>query len=244
MNALMLALAVCLGGERIQPVRVLLGAAAGAGIAWLAGGLSRMQAMLVWLPAAMVMMRIARGKSDRRSLMTDALLLFCAGGLLGGMVLCFLGATGSPAMAYAIGSGAAGAAYLYAARARRLVRDVKRARIICIYRERRAVFDAMIDSGNTLRDYLTRLPVIVIPEQTGREAFCLGDAPLRPIFAQTAGGRQQMLVFTPQKIDLELDGVSHHIRAVVALSPQMSQTVPALVPEKLAGDHWNYSRGG
>ena len=237
MNALMLALAVRLGGGRFNPVRVLLGAAAGAAIARAASGLSRMQALLVWLPTAMLMMRIARGRASR-SLLGDALLLLCAAGLAGGMVLSLWGATGSLAAAYALGGIAAIAIGLCASRTGRAERNVKRARIICTYRGKRAAFDAMIDSGNTLRDYLTQLPVIVIPERSGRKALELGGAPLRPIFAQTAGGRQQMAVFSPQEIVLELDGSSISVQAVIALSPGMNEDVPALVPAPLAQCEW------
>ncbi|MBQ8620068.1 MAG: sigma-E processing peptidase SpoIIGA [Clostridia bacterium] len=239
MNTLMLTLAVRLGGSRVNPVRVLLGAAAGAAIALAAGGLSRMQAMLVWLPAAMIMMRIARGKGTQRSLLADALLLLCAAGLLGGMVLCFAGATGSIAMAYVLGGIAAIAIGYCALRAKRAKRSAEHARVICTYRKKRAVFDAMIDSGNTLRDYLTHLPVIVIAEHTARKMLDLDDALLRPIFAQTAGGRQQMRVFTPQEIALEIDGVSQSVQAVIALSPGMGADVPALVPQMLLDGEWN-----
>ncbi len=230
MNTLMLSLAVRLGGGGFSLARVLLGAAAGAAIARAAGGLSRIQAMLVWLPAAMIMMRIARGKSARRSLLADALLLFCAAGLLGGMVLCFLGATGSLAMAYALGGVAAIGIGHCAARAKRTKSGTERVRIICTYRGKRAAFCAMIDSGNTLRDYLTHLPVIVMAEQTARDALDFDDMPLRPIFAQTASGRQRMYVFAPEKIELELGGISQSVQAVIALSPGMSADVPALVP--------------
>ena len=97
----------------------------------------------------------------------------------------------------------------------------------------------MIDSGNTLRDYLTHLPVIVIPEETGKRALELDGLSLRPIFAQTAGGRQRMHVFAPERIELELDGAWHAVQAVIAFSPQMSGCVPALVPASLLGGLWN-----
>lgn len=244
MNALMLSLAVRLGGGQIAAARVLPGAAAGAAIAWAARGLSRPAQILAWLPAAMLMMRIARGEEARRSLIADSMLLLCAAGLTGGVVLCFLGATGSHAAAYALGGIAAFAVGLCAARSRQTQLSIRRARLACTYCGKGAAFDAMIDSGNTLRDYLTQLPVIVIPESTGRKALGLEQAPLRPIFAQTAGGRQQMAIFSPQEITLEIDGVSRRVQAVMALSPGMSETVPALVPADLAGNHWNSSRGG
>lgn len=231
MNALLLALAVRLGGGRICPVRVLLGAACGAAVAQAANGLSRLQAMLLWLPAAMVMMRIARGKGQR--LLVQAMLLFCAAGLTGGMVLCFAGATGSLAAAYALGSLAAVVIGLNAARIRR--EHAAHVRLVCVYRGKRAAFEAMIDSGNTLRDYLTHLPAIVIPEKSGREALNLNETPLRPIFARTAGGRQRMQVLVPEEIILELDGRAQRVQAVIALSPGMEGSMPALVPAALVG---------
>ena len=51
----------------------------------------------------------------------------------------------------------------------------------------------MVDSGNCLRDYLTHRPVIVMPQARGYRLFGLENTPLRPIFADTAGGRQMML---------------------------------------------------
>ena len=239
MNALMLSLAVRLGGGRCRAARVLCGAAAGAAIARMAGGLTRMQQMLVWLPAAMLMMRIARGKRAHRNLFADALVLFCAAGLAGGMVLCFLGATGSIALAYALGGSIAAVIGLCAARTRQTQLSIRRARMTCVYRGKSAVFDAMIDSGNTLRDYLTHLPVIVIPECAARKTLGLDHAPLRPIFAQTAGGRQRMSILSPQEIELECHGINRRVCAMIALSPRMSEDVPALVPAALLGDHWN-----
>lgn len=240
MNTLMLTLAVRFGKGRINPVRVMLGAVCGAAIARASGGLSRLQAMLLWLPTAMIMMRIAMGKS--RNLPAQTLLLICASGLVGGMVLCFMGATGSLAAAYALGILAAVAAGFCAAKTRRT--NAARVRVICVYRGRRAAFEAMIDSGNTLVDYLTHLPVIVIPEKTGYEALGLEDAVLRPIFAQTAGGRQRMAVLAPQEVTLELDGIGHGVQAVIALSPGMDPATPALVPAALEHDNWNSNRGG
>ena len=237
MNALMLTLAVRFGGGRLMPVRMLLAAAAGAAIAQMAQGLSHMQAMLLWLPSAMLMMRIARGKRSR--LIADALLLLCAAGLAGGMVLALWGATGSLALAYALAGIAAVCIGMCAVRKRQAIPQAAPVRILCRYRGREAVFDAMIDSGNTLRDYLTHLPVIVIPEETGKRALELDGLSLRPIFAQTAGGRQRMHVFAPERIELELDGAWHAVQAVIAFSPQMSGCVPALVPASLLGGLWN-----
>lgn len=241
MNALMILLALRLGGWRMQPVRVLLGALAGAAIAQAAGTLSRIQGAFLWLPAAVLMMRIAVGKSSLRSLFAGAAMLLCAAGLAGGMVLALWGATGSLAAAYVLGGSAAAAIGLCAAHREKRAKHV---RVICTYHGRSAAFDAMIDSGNTLRDYLTHRPVIVLPEKRVKGAFELAALPLRPIFAQTAGGRQRMAVLAPDAVQLEMDGMRHAVRAMIAIAPEMSESVPALVPLSLLDELWNSNRGG
>ena len=237
LDFLMLALAVRLGGRRIQLLRLLIGAVVGAAIAMLARrlALGRTYVLSLWLPTAMVMMTIACGRETSGAPVTNALLLMCAAGLLGGMVLAFSGAAGSPTGGYVLGGLAALGVGLCAARTRRAAHDVHRAQITCVYRGHRASFDAMIDSGNTLRDYLTYLPVIVIDEKRGRQALALGDAPLRPIFAQTAGGKLRMDVLAAQEIILEADGQKRTVDAVLALSPALGGNTPALVPAVLLG---------
>ncbi|MBR4040563.1 MAG: sigma-E processing peptidase SpoIIGA [Clostridia bacterium] len=235
MNVLMLALAVRLGGGRFRPGRVIAGALAGT---WIASGaralaLSRMEAACLWLPAAIIMMGIAGGRKALRTPVKSALLLMCAAGLVGGMVLSFSGVTGSLAGAYVLGAAAALAAGACTARARCAAQDMHCARVTCAYRGRQATFDAIIDSGNTLRDYLTHLPVIVIDEKSARQALAIGDMRFRPIFAQTAGGRVRMDVFVPQEIVLEADGKRITVRAAVALCDRLGENVPALVPAAL-----------
>lgn len=235
LDFLMLALAVRLGGGSMKPLRLLLGAAAGAAIAWAARALAleRIQMLCLWLPCAMTMMLIARGREALMAPVKNALLLMCAAGLLGGMVLSLSGALGSLAGGYVLGSLSALGIGLCAARVRRTAQNVHRARVTCICRGQRASFDAIIDSGNTLRDYLTHLPVIVIDEKRGRKAFDLGDGPLRPIYAQTAGGRQRMDMIVPQEIILQTNGQMRVMRAALALSPWLGEDVPALVPSSL-----------
>ena len=179
------------------------------------------------------MMAIACGRSAVRHPVRYGALLLSAAGLLGGVVLALDGATGSLMTAYALG----GVCTLWIAasslKTRRAAQAVHRVRLVCLYRGENASFDAIIDSGNTLRDYLTRLPVIVMPEAAGRRRFHLGDVPLRPIFADTAGGRQMMGVLAPQEISVEADGRRRAVRAVLALSPGMREGTPALVPSSL-----------
>ena len=235
MNAAMLLMAVRLAGGKVRPWRVLTAALSGALLAQAARELSldRGQAAVLWLPAAAGMMAIACGRPVLRHPVRYGALLLSAAGLLGGVVLALDGATGSLMTAYALG----GVCTLWIAvsslKARRASQAVRRVRLVCLYRGKTASFDAMVDSGNTLRDYLTRLPVIVMPEAAGRRRFHLGDAPLRPIFADTAGGRQMMGVLAPQDISVEADGRRRTVRAVVALSPGMREGAPALVPASL-----------
>ena len=235
MNAVMIVLAVRLAGIRLRPWRILTAALGGAGLAAAIRGLglSRGQTLLLWLPAASGMMAIACGRSAALHPVRAGALLLCAAGLLGGVILALSGATGSLTAAYVLGGLCTLVIGLRAIRAGQAAQSVCRVKMICRYREETAEFDAVIDSGNTLRDYLTHLPVIVMPEGTGRRCFCLGDAPLRPIFADTAGGKQMMGILVPQEIRMEADGTRKTVRAVVALSPGMEEGAPALVPAQL-----------
>ncbi|MGN0775327.1 MAG: sigma-E processing peptidase SpoIIGA [Candidatus Ventricola sp.] len=235
MNAAMLLMAVRLAGGAIRPWRVLAAAFGGALLAQAARtlGLTRGQAVAAWLPAAACMMMIACGRSAVRRPVRAGLQLLCAAGLLGGIVLALYGATGSLVTAYALGGVCTLVIAARAVRLRRTAQAMQQVRVICRVRGETAAFDAMIDSGNTLVDYLTHLPVIVLPEGMGRERLRLGDAQLRPIFADTAGGRQMMGVLTPQEISVELGGRRRAVRAVVAFSPGMRDGAPALVPASL-----------
>ena len=234
MNVVMLLLAIRLSGGRVRWGRVLaaglLGALAAQGTRMMA--LSRGMTTALWLPMAVGMMAVACGRPALRRPLHYGGLLLCAAGLLGGVVLALSGALGDSKAAYALG----GLCVLTAAmRIRRMRRGVQPARVRCIcrYRGQTAAFEAMLDSGNTLRDYLTHLPVIVLPEEAGRRRMGLSGAALRPIFADTAGGRQMMGVLTPQAIWLETEGRRQAVRAVVALSPGLRTGAPALVPAAL-----------
>ena len=238
MNAAMLLMAVRLAGGKVRPWRVLTAALSGALLAQAARGLSldRGQAAVLWLPAAAGMMVLACGRPAIRHPVRYGALLLSAAGLLGGVVLALDGATGSLRTAYALGGVCTLCIALRALSVRRAVQTDRPVRVICRAFGRTASFDAMIDSGNTLRDYLTHLPVIVLPEGTGRSRLQLGDTPLRPIFADTAGGRQMMSVLAPQEISVETADCRRAVRAVVALSPGLRDGAPALVPALLMKD--------
>ena len=118
-------------------------------------------------------------------------------------------------------------------RAKNAAMDAKSIQITCRYRGKAVQFEAMIDSGNTLRDYLTHYPVIVLPQETGESLFGLQGQMLRPIFADTAGGRQMMSVFVPEETSFFKKGKIRRIAAAVALSGALSKEAPALMPASL-----------
>ena len=144
------------------------------------------------------------------------------------------GATGSLAAAWGIGTAASALMAVSVIRARRAAHDVTRARFLCTVRGHTASFDAILDSGNSLRDYLTHRPVVVVPEAAARARLGLGDGvPLRPILADTAGGRQRMGCLTPGTATLIAQGRRIPVRCVLALSPGLAPDAPVLVPTAL-----------
>lgn len=227
MDAAMLLIALRFAGWRIRPARVALGALVGALASQVTAPMPRWQRMLLWGPVALAMMIAAGGRRAARAPVRAAGLLLCAAGLLGGIVLSLAGATGSLHLAYALGGAAALAVTLLRPRRPASVRAQ------CRLHGQTAAFHAMVDSGNTLRDYLTHLPVIVAPEEAGRRLLHLEGAALRPIFADTAGGRQMMQCFLPQETIITLDGEQRRVRAAWALSPGLRGDAPALIPSAL-----------
>ena len=233
MDVLTLVVALRLSGRRLRPTRILCGAALGALAASLVRRLplSRLQSAALLMPIAAAMMLCAGG--DRRKPLRGALLVFSAAGLLGGLVQALAGALGSLAAAYALGIAFALATAAVTARGRRHAQGDSRARLLVRYRGRSASFEAMLDSGNGLRDYLTHRPVIVLPEETGRERLGLAGEALRPIVANTAGGQQLMWCFLPQEAIFAADGERTRLCAAVALSQGLPADAPALVPPSL-----------
>ena len=121
---------------------------------------------------------------------------------------------------------------------RRAVQDVHTVRIRISHGEYAAEMEALVDSGNCLRDYLTDRPVIVLP-QAARTLLGLEAVPLRPIFADTAGGRQMMACFTPQSVIMIKEGRAVKVSACAAFSPGLSATAPALMPLSLMTERTN-----
>lgn len=230
MNTIMLALALRLIGRKLRFGRMLGGALFGAGAAW-AARISGSRNAALWLPVAAGMTLIAGCGHSAMQLACGSAVLFCAGGLLGGVVLAVHGASGSYAAAY--GVCAAAAVWLAAAVLGRKRRH-GRVEVECRIRGQTIRFDAMIDTGNTLRDYLTKRPVIVVPQERARRMA--EELPVRLIFADTAGGRQMMRLIVPDEIVLIDGGGRKTVFAALALAPALHARSPALVPAALAGD--------
>lgn len=236
LDALMLALALRLCGRPICPARIAAGAALGMVASAALAGLPRPGQALLWLPVALAMMRLADGHAPVWLALRRALVLLCAAGLLGGTLLALLGATGSPAAAYGIALASVAAMACAVGRARRSAAAApKRLRLRCGFHGREVTLPAIADSGNTLRDYLTHKPVVVLPQAAG-DRLGLSGAALRPIFADTAGGRQMMACFAPQVLEALADGERCALPAIVALSPGLGADAPALVPAALLAD--------
>jgi len=238
LDAVILLIAARFENRWIRPRRLLLGAVLGAGCAWLARVLALSQglAAMLWLPTACLMTLAAQGKRAILHPVRCICLLLCAAGLLGGTLTALCGAMGSLGIAYAAGCVCMAVMTVNLLRTRRAAMDVKRVQITCSHRGRTVQFEAMIDSGNTLRDYLTHYPVIVMPKHVGNRLFGFKDEMLRPIFADTAGGRQMMDLFVPQEMFVIADRQKRKVHAALALCSGLSDDTPALVPVSLIDD--------
>lgn len=234
LDAVLLMIAARLGGMRIRPARVLFGALTGAGAALIVRrlALSPGQTAALWLPAALAMQAAAQGRGALAHPVRHVLLLLSAAGLLGGTLTALAGAAGSLCAAYALCGVCMAAMTASVTRARRAA-CVRRVEIVCRWRGRTARFEAMIDSGNTLRDYLTHRPVIVMPRALGRRLFGIEDEALRPIFADTAGGRQWMELLVPAQTIVRADGQEKQVDAAVALCGALGGHAPVLAPASL-----------
>jgi len=226
-NALCLLMMLRLTGRRLCLRRTVYSALLGAFAAYALriSGINGRQTALFWLPVACTMTGLACGRWRLR----DALVLLAASGLLGGTITALWGALGALWAAWIIGAGASCMMAAAMLRTQRALCDIHTARVIIRCCGRTVLLDAMVDSGNSLRDYLTHRPVIVMPQG----ALTLDGVPLRPIFADTAGGRQMMSCFTPQETIVETDGRRLSVSACIALSPALAADGPVLVPQSL-----------
>lgn len=101
-----------------------------------------------------------------------------------------------------------------------------------IHRTRRLQLTALVDSGNLLRDPITRLPVIVISRKAAsrlldQQEFSPG---MRLISVRTVAGSSLMPVFRPGEVRLLLPQGWQPIHAVIGLSPEGYSGFQALVP--------------
>ena len=209
-------------------------ALAGAAAARLCAGLAKGLRAALWLPIAAGMMRIAAGRAEKP--LRAAGLLLAAAGLLGGTVQALSGAAGSRTIGLWLGAAAAPLLSAATVRLRRMRQGATHVRVRMTCGGRTAAFTAMVDSGNCLRDYLTHRPVIVMPQARGYRLFGLENTPLRPIFADTAGGRQMMLCLTPEATILDNGQTKRAVEALLALSPGLGGNAPALLPVSLLED--------
>ncbi len=230
MNALALLLVRRFQGRKAHGAGIVCGALMGACIAeWTrAANLDRPYTLLLWLPAALLMTAIACG--GKRALGRKTALLLCAMGLLGGIVQALYGATGSLALAYSAGVLSALGVAAAALRARRTAMLVQSVRVEIVHGGKAIALDGIVDSGNTLRDYASGRPVIVLPGLI-HQAFA--DTLTHPVFAQTAGGRQMMDCFTPERVTVTLSGEACRVRASAAFCEGLEDGAPALVPPSL-----------
>lgn len=234
MDLLGIMMALRLMNARIRPLRVCFGAIfAGVSAFCIRGmGLPEPAAAAFWLPLAGVIMRLSGELKGFRAGVKSALTLLAGMGFLGGTVLALFGATGSLPAAYALSTAVSAAVFVGVLRAVRASRDIRRVRVECVIEERTLAFDAVVDSGNSLRDYLTYRPVIVAGESIGEKLF--REAVLmRPIFADTAGGRQMMQLIIPHRTTLLIEGKRIDVKAALAFSSGLAKNAPALVPASL-----------
>lgn len=94
---------------------------------------------------------------------------------------------------------------------------------------------ALVDSGNLLRDPITRLPVIVVSRQAAERLIDLPAADvispgMRLISVRTVAGSALMPVFRPDRVRLLLPGGWQEARAVVGLNPDGYSGFQALIP--------------
>lgn len=97
------------------------------------------------------------------------------------------------------------------------------------HRACRLVLTALVDTGNLLRDPLTRLPVIVLSRQA---AARLNAQPLavRLIPVRTVAGKTLMPVFRPGRVRVLSASGWQAVQAVVGIVPDESCGFQALVP--------------
>ncbi len=105
---------------------------------------------------------------------------------------------------------------------------------------RSVILPAMLDSGNLLRDPITGLPVVVVPQRVVRHtlfpfAQSLDDLTVLPmgfrlLSVRTAAGTAMMPMFHPDVCKIHLSGKTCQVDLLVALGGANYAGVQALVP--------------
>lgn len=229
MDWLILRLAAALGGSRLQGMRGLCFSMLGAAYALLA---------FYWPAAGSPVgkglfgcfLALALGPKTKKAYITATLCVFAAAFALGGMAAALAFATGGRLAQGAIWGGIslrkALCIALLGAFAPRGIRHLLRRRqagrveVLVLQGEGRYRLSALIDSGNSLFDPLTGLPVIVayLP--------ALADAAKRPIPAQTVGGPSVLWALERPRIFIN----GQEAQACLALSPNPICGGDAIVP--------------
>ena len=106
---------------------------------------------------------------------------------------------------------------------------------------RRATLNALVDSGNLLRDSVTGLPVIVISRRAAArlvrlpsEGALLPGMRLMPV--RTVSGTALMTILHPDALRIRTGGAWQSASAVIGLSPGGGEGFQALVPASLLPD--------
>ena len=107
-----------------------------------------------------------------------------------------------------------------------------------IHHAHRLELTALVDSGNLLRDPLTRLPVIVVSRKAAARLVSLperdGIAPgMRLISVRTVAGTSLMAIFRPGSIRILESGGWQPVRALVGVNPDGYNGFQALVPSSV-----------
>lgn len=235
-NALCLCMMLRLTGGSIRLKNVASGAVFGALMACALRGarVERTLQMAFWLPTALGMARLAAGRWSFRA----AFVLFACAGLLGGTVYAVSSTVDSLWAGWLLGALAACLAAAHTLRAKRAACDVTRAIVTVTIHGCSTSFDGIIDSGNCLRDYLTHRPVVVLPEAAKARFGLMGTA-IRPIFADTAGGRLMMDCITAEQMQIRSGGQVRDVRASAAFSPGLAGGALALIPASLMEEQEN-----
>ena len=232
MDTLCLTAAMRLSSLRARPGRIALSALAGALLSMIALSLWGLRASAyAALPIAVLMALLAFGL--RRAPGGSARLLIA--GLLSAGMAQYMHRLGLGGWAAALAC-APGVLYAVHLLLRWQSRAGERADVRLLFERGGVSLDGLVDSGNCLRDYLTHRPVIVMPQARGYRLFGLENTPLRPIFADTAGGRQMMLCLTPEATILDNGQTKRAVEALLALSPGLGGNAPALLPVSLLED--------